>query len=102
MRFSSFTRLKRIIAWCLRFLGKDKHFRQYEDLQVQELENAEKLIVRAAQLAEFKTEIECLLKKKPLHKNSKILSLDPFLDKENNLRVGRRIIKSPLLYCSRH
>lgn len=68
LKFSSLACFKRILVWCLRFLKENKNFRQFKDSQVQELENVEKSIVRAAQSAEFKCEIELLSIKNHLQK----------------------------------
>ena len=103
LKYSSFSRTKRIIARCLRWLQKFRHFiKLSENLQIEELQNAEKVIVRAAQKSAFNYEINCLQKDKPLKENNNLICLDPFFDEDGIIRVGGRIQKALIPYASRH
>ncbi|CAG2228548.1 unnamed protein product [Mytilus edulis] len=81
-----------------------------ESASVNAIDEARKLVLREAQIDTFSDEIECLTTRKPLAKSSCVVSLTPFLDKENMLRIGGRIQNSnvpdiekhPILLSGRH
>lgn len=98
-KFSSFKKLKRVIAYCYRFLPK---FRSKSRLTVDELDHAEIIIIRLIQKTQFFDEIQKLDTKKPISKSSRIRNLDPFLDENRVLRVGGRLQNSNLSYSCRH
>ena len=73
--FSSYNKLKRVIAYCMRF----KLRKVYQgSLQIGELENAEKIIIKLIQHSEFAEELSKLKQEKPVSKGSKLLTLNPF------------------------
>lgn len=94
---STYFKFKKIIAYCNRFtdnyIGKTKKFGQ---LSVVELDRAERSILRLIQMDAFSIEIELLKNKKQLPRNSKLLNLAVFLDSDDILRVGGRLINSDL------
>ncbi|KAK3754031.1 hypothetical protein QZH41_020297 [Actinostola sp. cb2023] len=118
--FSDWYRAKRAIALCLRYvkLLKDRvqERRQLEakkpsQLIVNELEVAERVIVREVQASAFKDEIAELKKLKnedpkergfatarrtTVKAHSSIFKIDPFLDEDGILRVGGRLRYSRL------
>ena len=77
-RYSSWTRLKRAIAWLLKFRrslpGKKKV--AVKKLTVQEIEDAEKAIIKYVQGQEYRSEIETLKNGGRLKKGSKVYKLD--------------------------
>lgn len=116
-RFSDWNHLKRVIAWCLRFINctqnriktkasslpdRKDSFSQNE-LSVTELYHAENKVIIQLQEKFFKEEKETLQedqsenshipgsKRKQLKFNSPINRLDPFLDDSGVLRVGGRV-----------
>ncbi|KAJ8912490.1 hypothetical protein NQ315_014590 [Exocentrus adspersus] len=97
-RFSSLTRLQRVTAYCLRFIANSKiqvqEQRTTGALSVKELQNALNTLIRLAQKDSFNREYSNLLQKKGVPSKSKILSLNPFMDSENILRVGGRLRNS--------
>ena len=98
-RYSSFNKLKRVIAYCMRF----KFQKQYKGLlKVEELKNAEMIIVKLIQTVEFADDIHFLKQGKPIHKKSKLITLNPFLDNDDIMRVGGRINNSTLPYSQQH
>jgi len=107
---SSFERLTRIIAYCLRFVESCKRNKQVGNLTVTELERAELIIARVVQCESFHQEIYCLSKKQALRKDSKLIALDPFLDEMGLIRVGGRLrhadlpeeTKHPIVLPSKH
>ncbi|UYV64973.1 hypothetical protein LAZ67_3002613 [Cordylochernes scorpioides] len=70
MNCSSLTKLKCIIAWCLRFVNN---------------------IVKCVQSIEFSKEKHCLLRNKPIPNKSRIYNLCPFLNSRGIIRVGGRL-----------
>nr|XP_042908227.1 uncharacterized protein LOC122271343 [Parasteatoda tepidariorum] len=76
-RYSSLSKLKRITALCLRFIHN-------------------------LQCNEFNSEINALKRKQLLSCNSKILSLNPFIDDSGILRGGGRLRHSNLAYGHKH
>lgn len=120
-RYSSFQRLVKIIAICIKFIDKLKatkakriatlcptFINKVRNKKVQliitaeELRKAEVRIIRLSQGKDFSREIHHLANKEPVNKKSKILSLNPFLDKDGCLRVGGRLKESNLTYDRKH
>ncbi|XP_054724221.1 uncharacterized protein LOC129234258 [Uloborus diversus] len=60
-------------------------------LTCEELKKASDVIIRIIQEEEFSEEIKCLKQGNPITSNSKISSLNPFIDKSGILRVGGRL-----------
>lgn len=81
---------------------------RYKDVDA--YSSAELFIIREVQYECYAKEIECLKKGKPLPRNSSVLSLSPYLDSDNILRVGGRLKgaqiplheKSPILIPGAH
>ena len=125
-RFSEWHHMKRSIAWILRLKpnsdekallpkdGADKvanaaHVKR-KPLRVEELERAEKTILKLVQKGAFPKEIEALQKvrrvdcesdrqfaktiKSEIKKSSTLYRLDPFLDRDGLIRVGGGLSKS--------
>ena len=125
-RFSEWQRMKRSIAWILRLkpnsderallpkdgadkVGSAAHVKR-KPLRVEELDRAEKTILKLVQRGAFPKEIEALQKvrrvdcesdrqfakaiKSEIKKSSTLYRLDPFLDPDGLIRVGGRLSKS--------
>lgn len=124
-KYSSFSKLKRVWAYVLRFLvniRKEKNGssiptrnQQTGSLTVNELNASERLIVQCAQKQSFTDIHECLINNLPIKTNSKdmnrILGLNVFIDENKLIRVGGRLSNStsldynkkhPILLCSKH
>ncbi|XP_046141252.1 uncharacterized protein LOC123987702 [Osmia bicornis bicornis] len=108
LRYSSLTRLIRVVAYCLRPV---KHLRGRKGglnplptyLTTSELLDARSAVIRIAQAHAFATEIEMLKSGKPLPKSSALRKLNPLLDKEDGvLRVGGRLSRSNLTSERKH
>ncbi|UYV78043.1 hypothetical protein LAZ67_15003299 [Cordylochernes scorpioides] len=105
LKYSSFTRLKRVTAWCLRFgancqpAGKE---RVYGPLTTAEMNRAIMMIVKLVQCSEFLHEIQSLNDHIQLPNKNRILDLGPFLDNEGLLRVGGRLQRSNLSSNQKH
>lgn len=60
------------------------------------------MIVRTVQMEVFSEEISCLKQKKPIQRNSSIISLNPVLDEHGLLRVGGRLDKAYIPRIEKH
>ena len=85
--------------YCLR-LKLENFQRGY--LQVTELTNAEKAIIRATQKADFTEEIHDLELEKRVNKKSKLVTLDPSIDRDGVIRVGGRLKNSTIPHSQQH
>ena len=101
-QYSNFSTLQRTVAYILRFVrnSKNKNDRYTGKLNLTELENALKFIIKHEQEREFRDEIKCLISKSEIKSNLK--SLTPFLDKDNILRVGGRLHNANIPYDHKH
>nr|CAI5859532.1 unnamed protein product [Callosobruchus analis] len=103
-KYSSFLKLRRVIAYILRFVHNVRvkgSERRYGALTCQELDSAFLLLVKTVQLEVFYNEYHCLRKGKKLHNKSKLLSLKPFIHDEV-IRVGGRLQNSDLCFDKKH
>ncbi|XP_026333317.1 uncharacterized protein LOC113240274 [Hyposmocoma kahamanoa] len=90
-KHSSWRKIIRILAWVRRFIS-NKHERESKAyLTVQEKEKAKQSIIKQIQTEAFTAEISNLREGSKLDSKSKILSLNPFMDKQGVLRVGGRL-----------
>ncbi|XP_054721417.1 uncharacterized protein LOC129231194 [Uloborus diversus] len=93
-KFSSLSKLKRVTAYCFRFIYNCKRSKEKRNLGLlssQELDHALKFWIKQVQQQNFHPEIYCLKHSRTLPTKSKILSLNPFLDDDGLLRVGGRL-----------
>ncbi|XP_036147492.1 uncharacterized protein LOC118647198 [Monomorium pharaonis] len=88
-RYSSFARLLRVSALCLRFLDNTRHSqdRRTGFLTAEELSSARRQWVRIAQAEDFSEEIARLRNKRQCPAGSPLLPLRPVLDSDGLLRV---------------
>lgn len=101
-KYSSITKLQRVLAYCIRFANNLKGNKRIEALEVEELEHATRIIVKLVQDQIFKKEIEDLKHGKELHRKSKLLPLRPFIDENGLLRVGGRVKHADINLDQRH
>ena len=95
---SNFTKLRRVIAYVRRFANnlkaKSEKLSQSfinDHLTVAELNAAEQFIIRISQQTTFADEIKLLKAEKNVSSNSPLKFLNPFIDKNDIMRVGGRI-----------
>lgn len=103
-RFSSFLRLQRVTAYILRFTHSLRHKQQErlgDFLSIDELTQAQTLLVRMAQIQCFAKEILSLTQGKSVQ-DKQIARLNPFLDDSGMLRVGGRIVNSEHSFAQKH
>ncbi|XP_064618822.1 uncharacterized protein LOC135482568 [Lineus longissimus] len=131
-RFSSWHRMKRAVAICLRMVkglrggtikipcitgDLKENMKQYKPVDVAEMGNAELVIMKMVQAQAFKEEIAQLRKmnssgeppremnskeNKAIGKRSGIYRLDPYVDKAGVLRVGGRVQRADVPECQKH
>lgn len=112
-RFSKFHRMIRVVGYILRFIFNCKqarNARQSGFLSNDEINESTQTLIRASQRDSFADDLQCLKQSRPVHRKSKILALNPFLDEHDLIRVGGRIQgsicdyskKHPILLCSKH
>lgn len=95
--------LKRIFAYVLRFVHNCRNKqKQTETLTPSELKNAEKAIIKIMQYEHYSDEIKTLRKSKWVKKSSSLLSLSPFLDDDEILRVGGRLKRADVPFDAKH
>ena len=112
-RFSSWQKLLKVCAWILRAMKAFKKTAESSNvendssvsarwrLSVEDLREAERVIVGFFQQKQFQSEIESLKANKSISRSSNLLNLDPFL-KEGLLCVGGRLRLSKLSPLSKH
>lgn len=103
-RFSSFTRLKRVVAYCLRFKNNalKNALRTRGPFTLDEINGAIIAIAKSCQTNAFSQELQDLNKHFRLNPKSKLLSLHPFLDSDGLIRVGGKLHHAPLEHSQRH
>lgn len=102
-RFSSLTKLKRVIAYCFRFRNLSKPSdRNNNTLTIQELEQALTAIIKICQANTFTQELNDLVKNAKVGPKSRLSTLHPFLDHEGIIRVGGRLHHAPIEYTQKH
>nr|CAI5835101.1 unnamed protein product [Callosobruchus analis] len=103
--YSSLTTMQRVVAYLFRFGHNARHQndKQVGHLSVSQLEFALSSLIKLAQRQCYLKDIQALQLSKSLHAKSKLLPLNPFLDKNGVLRVGGRLRhNSQLKYEQKH
>ncbi|GFY26557.1 integrase catalytic domain-containing protein [Trichonephila clavipes] len=103
-KFFSLSKLKRVTTYCLRFINncRNSNDKIIGLLKTSELTNAMYTLIKSVQIVEFNNDINALKGNQSLSCRSKILSLNPFLDCSNILRVGGRLRHANLAYGHKH
>ncbi|XP_043287492.1 uncharacterized protein [Venturia canescens] len=96
-RYSSIVKLKRVIAYCLRFKTKLKG-----PLSCEELQTATNTILRSVQSLHFAEELKSLREAKCVDRKSKLAPLTPFIDNYGLIRVGGRLRNESIPFDERH
>ncbi|GIY35135.1 hypothetical protein CDAR_206901 [Caerostris darwini] len=102
-KYSSFSKLKRATAYCLRFVNNCRNSKDKVTgfLNTSELTNAINVLIKSVQFIVFNNEINALKRNQALSCRSKILSLNPFLDNSGILKVGGRLRHANIAYGHR-
>ena len=104
LKFSSYSRLLRVLAWMRRFITKirDSNDKLPDYLTVLELCSARAMLLVVSQKFSYGCERELLMKAKHLPDSHSLASLSPNLDSRVIMRVGGRLQKAGLGYNSTH
>ncbi|UYV83440.1 K02A2.6-like [Cordylochernes scorpioides] len=103
-KYSSFTKLLRVMAWCKRFINitRKQPTQRLSFLTSQDLKDSLLQIVKIIQRCEFTPEINACIKNIPLPRKSRLISLNIFVDSQGILRVGGRLRHSDLDIDQKH
>ena len=104
-RYSSYSHLKRVTAWVLRFVRNCRAAvanRSMSHLTTQELWNAEVYWLSVGQGQHFSKEVGDISNGHVLHRSSPLIALRPYLDADGLLRVGGREGNSNRAFSSQH
>ena len=100
-RYSSWSKLLRITAYCLKFVRKlrqPKSQRICTPLSSVDIDLARKFWLKYVQALWFKAEIAALREKSPLVRRSPLNKLQPFLDDVDLIRLGGRLRHASICY----
>lgn len=93
-RYSSLTRVQRILAWCLRFISaSSRHTETSKTLTVKELDHSLQRLIKHEQQAYLTEDVQS---------SKAIQKLRPFVDDSGLLRVGGRLKHSNLPISAKH
>ncbi|CAH2109138.1 unnamed protein product [Euphydryas editha] len=94
-KFSNLSKLVRVTAYCQRFIQNCKLNKGERNissfLTATELKNSLNFCIKLSQHKYFEIEIDCLSQGKCVPKKSKLYTLNPYLDKDQIVRVGGRL-----------
>jgi hypothetical protein len=104
LRFSSLKRLKRVMAFCLRFIynARNSKSKKCGSLTVDETEEALLPYARKTQELFYSDELRDLQTGRPVKKGRKLLTLHPFVDEDGLIRVGGILQAAVLDYDQKH
>lgn len=91
-RYSDLHRLLRVTAWCRRCLPRTRDRnanRQRYTLTASESNEAERMWIRKTQATHFNKELKLISDRTTLPKTNALTCLNPFVDPDSILRVGR-------------
>ncbi|XP_063543152.1 uncharacterized protein LOC134751606 [Cydia strobilella] len=101
-RFSSLFTLKRVLAYCFRFLRSSKNEKVVGSLQSSETTAALMFLVKHVQLTSFGVEINHLREGRLNSLPKYLRKLSLFIDSAGIVRVGGRLANSPIKYSVKH
>jgi len=104
MMYSQLEKLQRIISYCLRFRHNCRATGESMQgpITTVELHGALNVLIKRAQERHFQEEMNDLVRDQHLRTNSKLKSLNPFMDASGILRVGGRLQFANVSYDERH
>ena len=97
-KFSSYSRLVRVIARCLRFLRANPY---KGAIEAQEFFEAEKRVIKIIQKSKLSEEFK-RLRGRNNNKGGNLAALCPFIDEESLLRVGGRLERANIAFSRKH
>ena len=93
-----------MIAYCFRFIynARNPKGKKFGSLTVDEIDEALLRCIRKTRELSYPDELRDLQAGRPVRKNSKLLSLHPFVDKDGLIRVGERLQAAVIDYDQKH
>lgn len=112
-RFSKFSRLVRVVAFCQRFIRNSRIHKVRESrsddkntlvppLLIDELEKSRLTLVKIVQHNSFSSELHSIKRFNRVNKNSNVLKLNQFIDEQGILRVGGRLRHDKVFFEHKH
>ncbi|XP_066596616.1 uncharacterized protein [Prorops nasuta] len=103
-KFSSWSKLVRVMAYVLRFVQRTRKTGQWEDslLSASEIRDSIVAIVQVVQRTHFAAELSALNHGSRIPSRSKLLSLHPVIDSQGVLRIGGRLRKAEISEQMKH
>ena len=105
-RISSWRRLLRVAAYVLRFIyltrTKEEEKRLDNSFSVEEIKDAEQMVLKDVQKSAFQEEIRALQNSKAIANTSQLAGLSPFVDSTGTMRVGGRLRRLQLDPDAKH
>ncbi|XP_076549197.1 uncharacterized protein LOC117611418 [Osmia lignaria lignaria] len=107
-KYSEYSRLLRVVAFCLRFIDRIRNNASLTGgatqnrLSCLEINRARVTIFKLVQEETFHDELIELKRGEMVSKRSCLYSLSPFLDEGGLIRVGGRLVNAPIKYDKRH
>ncbi|CAL8069017.1 unnamed protein product [Orchesella dallaii] len=99
---SSLIKLKRITAYCIRFISNARKQPLHGPLSTMELRKAYHVLIKMVQKSNFAAEIKSLQSNLPVSSSSRLKTLHPFLDNEGILCVGGRLQNADIPENKKH
>jgi hypothetical protein len=101
---SDIEEISRVMAHCFRFIDnvRNSKSKKYGSLTVDETEEALLRCIKKIQELFYPDKLKDLQTGRPTRKNSKLVAVHPFLDKDGLIRVGGRLEASVLDYYQKH
>lgn len=99
---SSISKLKRVLAYCKRFISIKNITKQEDYLSVNEMEDILERAIKYYQNLVYEREIEHIKKKGKVNTKSSLITLVPYLDDKDIIRVGGRLQNAILPEESKH
>ncbi|GFY23242.1 integrase catalytic domain-containing protein [Trichonephila clavipes] len=97
---NNYFKIIRVLSFICRFVYncKSKESKRIGPLDLGELKKAEQLLLRLVQKEEYKVEMNGIQGSAMVPSNSRVKTLNPFIDSEGILRVGGRLRNSDINY----
>ncbi|GFY21718.1 integrase catalytic domain-containing protein [Trichonephila clavipes] len=97
---NDYFKIIRVLSFICRFVYncKSKESKGIGPLELGELKKAEQLLLKLVQKEEFKVEMNGIQNSAMVPSNSRVKTLNPFIDSEGILRVGGRLRNSDINY----
>jgi len=101
-KYSSYSKLCRIVAYCCRFICSLRRKKKTGSLEVAEIQQAERTVIKWIQQKTFAREFRCIKQDQELPRKNPMRPLRPFLDSDDLIRVESRLKNAKLPEDQKH